>query len=112
MERLCFFIHLNEGKEAEYEQRHDELWPDMHAALLDAGFTNYSLFRRGTLVVAYAECTPDASSVLTAIGASEVNRRWAESFADIIMSMADDSGELLVADELWHLGPSEARAPS
>ncbi len=111
MERLCFLMHLHEGREAEYEQRHADLWPDMQAALLDAGFTNYSLFRRGTLVVAYAECVPDAATVLATIGDSEVNRRWGESFVDIIESMTDNSGELLTAREVWHLASSDAPAP-
>lgn len=103
MERLCFVMHLHEGKQAEYERRHADLWPDMHRAVLDAGFTNYSLFRRGTMVIAYVECVPDAASVLAAIGANSVNARWAESFGDIIESMTDESGQLLRADEVWHL---------
>lgn len=106
MERLCFLMQLHEGKQAEYERRHAELWPDMHAALLDAGFTNYSLFRRGTTVVAYAECVPDAATVLAAIADSEVNQRWGESFGDIIASMANEDGQLLLADEVWHLAPT------
>lgn len=106
MERLCFLMHLHEGKQAEYERRHAELWPDMHRAVLEAGFTNYSLFRRGTMVIAYVECVPDAATVLDAIGADAVNTRWAESFADIIESMSDEHGKLLSADEVWHLDES------
>ena len=52
MERLCFSMTLKPGQEAEYERRHDEIWPEMSEAVARAGFTNYSLFRRGTTVIA------------------------------------------------------------
>lgn len=103
MERLCFVIHLIPGRESEYERRHDELWDDMRDALVASGFRNYSLFRRGSDVIGYAECVPDAATVLSAMGATEVNRRWGESFGDIIASMTDDDGELIRYSEVWHL---------
>lgn len=103
MERLCFFIDLENGAEAEYERRHHELWPDMRDALLEAGYTNYSLFRRGTTVVGYAECVPDIESVSAAMAAAEVTPRWNASFAGVIKSITDEHGRLLRADEVWHL---------
>lgn len=43
MERLCFLIHLFEGGEEEYDQRHENIWPEMEDAVVAAGFRNYSL---------------------------------------------------------------------
>jgi L-rhamnose mutarotase len=103
MERLCFLMNLIPGREAEYERRHDEIWPEMRDAVSAAGFTNYGLFRRGSTVIGYAECVPDIASVLATIAASDVNARWAESFADIIESMTDESGDLIRFAEVWHL---------
>lgn len=53
MERLCYTFELAPGMEAEYERRHAEVWPEELTAITDAGFSNYSLFRRGREVVAY-----------------------------------------------------------
>jgi len=103
MERLCFFIELVPGTEEEYERRHRELWPEMHDALVEAGYTNYSLFRRGSTVVGYAECVPDVAAVLARMAASEVTPRWNASFAGIIDKITDENGSLVVAAELWHL---------
>lgn len=64
MERLCFLIHLIKDTGAEYDQRHDDIWPEMEAAVAAAGFRNYSLFRLGELAVGYAECEPDVETVL------------------------------------------------
>lgn len=103
MERLCFLIHLKPGQQAEYDRRHDEIWPDMRAAVARAGYTNYTLFRRGDLVVGYAECVPDVAAVSARMGEEEVGARWTESFTDIIDTMTDDDGVLLRVDEVWHL---------
>lgn len=103
MERLCFFIHLKPGAEGEYERLHREMWPEMTAALQECGFTNYSLFRRDLLVVGYLECVPTVADTFAAFGSTDVAARWNAAFADIINSMTDADGQLLVADEVWHL---------
>lgn len=103
MERLCFTMTLRPGREAEYERRHHEIWPDMVEALHRSGYRNYSLFRRGLTVIGYAECHPDLAGVAAAMGAEPVNGRWGESFADIIAELTDEAGDLITFAELWHL---------
>jgi L-rhamnose mutarotase len=102
MERLLFFIYLYEGKEAEYDKRHDELWPDMAQALTECGWTNYTLFRNGTTVVGYCEAVPNVATAAQKMGATEVNARWQESFKDIIRHITDREGNLLSYREVWH----------
>ncbi len=103
MERVCFTFELRPGTEAEYKRRHDEIWPELVEAIRDAGFRNYSLFRRGTQVIGYVECHPDAATAFEKIGATEVNTRWSEWFEDVIVELVDDQGNLFRADEVWHL---------
>jgi L-rhamnose mutarotase len=75
----------------------------MIEAIQKAGIRNYSLFRRGLQVTAYAECHPDAATAFGKIGASDVNARWAAWFEDVIEQLTDEQGELFRADEVWHL---------
>lgn len=103
MQRICFLMEIIPGREAEYERRHREIWPDLVAALQDAGVRNYSLFRRGTTVVAYAECHPDAATSFGKVGATEVNKRWADWFTDVLAQHTDADGQLVEATEVWHL---------
>lgn len=103
MERLCFTLELVPGKETDYQQRHDQAWPEMLRALHTAGYRNYTLFRRGSTVVGYAECEPDVATVLAAIGSTDVNQRWSESFDGIIAGLTDEQGDLRVFAEVWHL---------
>ncbi len=103
MERLCFTFEIRPGMEAEYKRRHDEIWPELVEAIKDAGLANYSLFRRGTEIVAYVECHPDVASAFGKLGPTEVNARWSEWFEDVIVSLTDENGELYRLEEVWHL---------
>ena len=103
MQRILFTFEIYAGTEAEYKRRHDEIWPELVQVLQEAGIKNYTLFRRGTRVMAYAECDPDAETAFGKVGATDVNRRWSEWFKDTIVTLADDEGKLFQADEVWHL---------
>jgi L-rhamnose mutarotase len=101
--RFCFMFEIKPGTEAEYKRRHDEIWPELVDVIKGAGVSNYSLFRRGTQVVAYCECEPDVATSFAKIGESDANTRWSEYFEDVIVSLTDEDGELFVAQEVWHL---------
>jgi L-rhamnose mutarotase len=103
MERVCFTFEIRPGTEAEYKRRHDEIWPELVEAIKDAGFANYSLFRRGTTIVAYAECEPDVATAFAKLAPVEVNVRWAKWFEDVIVSLTDENGQLYLIEEVWHL---------
>jgi L-rhamnose mutarotase len=103
MERLCFTFKVFAGQEAEYKRRHDEIWPELVEAIQQAGFRNYSLFRRQQDVVGYVECHPDVASAFQELSQSEANTRWSEWFKDVIVSLTDENGDLMTLDEVWHL---------
>src|SRR5580704_12373398 len=77
MERLCFVMELNPGQEEKYDRVHREMFPEMHDALVGAGYQNYTIFRLRTTVVGYAECVPDVATVLDRMANDPVSRRWA-----------------------------------
>jgi L-rhamnose mutarotase len=103
LERLCFTFELYPGQEAEYQRRHDEIWPELVREIERSGFRNYSLFRRDRQVIAYMECHPDAASAFAALAGSDPVARWAEWFGDVIVSMTDANGDLMLLREVWHL---------
>lgn len=103
MERHCFTFELKPGQEAEYQRRHDEIWPELVADLRAAGIRNYTLFRRGLQVIAYCECHPDAETAFGRMADSEANARWSAWFEDVIERLSDEQGRLFAAEEVWHL---------
>ncbi len=43
MEKYAFKMKLNSGMEAEYQRRHDEIWPELVQLLKQAGVSDYSI---------------------------------------------------------------------
>ncbi len=103
MERLCYTFDLAEGMEEEYERRHAEVWPELLTALKESGFSNYSLFRRGTEVIAYVECEPSVEEALARLERFEVNARWSSYIRSIMTRSVDENGRFFSVREIWHL---------
>jgi L-rhamnose mutarotase len=101
--RYCFTFEIRPGAGDEYKRRHDEIWPELVEVIQGSGVTNYSLFRRGTQVIAYCECEPDVATAFGKIGESEANARWSIYFEDLIVALTDEDGKLFEAQEVWHL---------
>ena len=100
--RACFVFEIRPGAEVEYRRRHDDIWPEAVAAIRRAGLRNYSLFRRGNQIIAYVEADDIAAS-FAELGGTDVAARWGEHMSDLIVSLADEHGQLRWADEVWHL---------
>jgi L-rhamnose mutarotase len=103
MERLCYVFELAPGQEDEYLRRHERVWPEVIDAIKEAGFSNYSLFRRGREVYAYAECEPTVDAAMAKLEAMDVNRRWSEYIRAVMTRSVDEEGRLFTAEEIWHL---------
>lgn len=103
MERACFTLTLVPGTEEEYDRRHQHTWPDMIAAIQDAGLRNFTGFRRGTEVVYYVECHPSRDEAFARMDAAEVNARWTAYFDGIIASRNDPSGRMFFLTEMSHV---------
>lgn len=114
MERLCHTFEIVEGTEAEYDRMHAEIWPELAAAILDAGYRDYTLFRRGTSVICVAQCHPDVETAQRRMSDCHQHLvdRWNVAMAPMIASMVDDAGELFRYDLCWHLDdPSGTALP-
>jgi L-rhamnose mutarotase len=48
-------MRLKPGNEAIYKEKHDNIWPEMLAAMKRDGIRNYSIYRHGLMLFAYLE---------------------------------------------------------
>lgn len=103
MERACFTLTLVPGSEGEYDRRHRNVWPELIAAIREAGLWNFTGFRRGTDVVYYVECHPTREEAFRRIDAEEINARWTASFEGIIASRNHSDGTMFFLDEVSHV---------
>ena len=94
MGRVCFTLQVRPERLAEYRQRHAAVWPEMLAALRDAGWHDYSLFLRDDgLLVGYLQ-TDDLAAAQAAMEATDVNRRWQAEMAPFFVDLPDGRPDL------------------
>ena len=98
-----FKMHLYEGMEAEYEKRHNELWPEMKDMIHEFGGKNYSIFldRETNTLFGYIEIESEekwARSANTAIC-----RRWWDYMADIMEVNPDNSPISIPLPEVFYM---------
>ncbi|MBF6520263.1 L-rhamnose mutarotase [Nocardia farcinica] len=103
-ERVCFLLSLRPDRIEDYLAAHTTVWPEMLAALREAGWTNYSLFLRPEdgLVVGYLE-TPDFAAAQAAMAASEVDARWQATMAQYFQPGARPGDGMHRLTEYFHL---------
>jgi L-rhamnose mutarotase len=104
-QRVCFLLQVRPERVATYRERHRAVWPEMRAALSQAGWHNYSLFLRDDgLLIGYLECE-DFQAARQAMEATAVNRRWqaemGELFVDLEGQRPDERMQPL--EEVFHL---------
>lgn len=88
MERIAFQLRIREGKQAEYDEAHRRVWPELLREMEAMGITDYSIFRRGQQLFLYMH-VPSFEDVLAKLGVSDVNRRWQETMAPLFEPVPD-----------------------
>lgn len=103
VQRICFTMRLRQDRVEDYLRDHAGVWPEMLAALTEAGWTNYSLFirREDGLIIGYLE-TEDFERAQSEMSRREVNARWQSSMASYFDSGSPD-GSLDPCEEYFHL---------
>ena len=103
MEPVCFLARVRPERLDEYRARHNEVWPEMLAALRAAGWGNYSIFLAGDgLLVGYLE-TDDYETALAAMAATDVNKRWQAEMAEFFVAGGAPDESFLRIAEIFHL---------
>jgi L-rhamnose mutarotase len=103
VERLCHSFRIVPGTEEECVRRHCEIWPELIQAMKEAGFSNYSLFRRVTDVVANCECSPEIETCFNLCAEAGIAGRWQEHMRGIVVALVGPEGNLVRFAEDWHL---------
>jgi len=102
--RVCFLLKVKAHLLEEYTRRHEQVWPDMVAALRETGWRNYSLFLQPDgLLVGYFE-TDDLDAALAGMAATDVNTRWQTEMAPFFEQLDGKPDEGIVPlTEVFHL---------
>lgn len=83
-ERIAFRMVLNPGQAEEYRRRHDEIWPQMLAALREAGISDYTIWLDPETNHLFATLVRADDHTMDDLPQTQINRRWWDFMADIM----------------------------
>ena len=80
----AFRMKLKPGAIEEYKRRHDVLWPDLAAALKEAGIYDYSIFLDEETLYLFAVLKLAPDNRTDALPGQPVMQRWWDYMADLM----------------------------
>ena len=86
-----FCMKLYPGQEAEYEKRHNELWPEMKDMIHAHGGKNYSIFLDRETLTLYGYIEIEDAELWARSAATEINQKWWAYMTDIMETNPDNS---------------------
>lgn len=89
-ERIAFRMNLNPGQAAEYERRHDEIFPDLVTVLKVAGVSDYSICLDPETHHLFAILTRTDDHTMDRLPEEEIVKRWWAHMADIMETHPDN----------------------
>ena len=102
MQQIAFTMHLKPGNEAEYQRRHDEIWPELSAALTDAGVRDYAIFldrNTGTLFAVQRQIDGHTADALPTL---PIVQKWWAYMADLMDTNPDNSPVVTPLDRVFY----------
>jgi len=110
MLRHAFTMKLRPGAFAEYKRMHDELWPDLFAAIEESGVATMTIFEVDPEhLVLYSEIRDEET--WGKLRGSEVHQRWTDALRELFV--LNDEGAPDVGDmrEIFHIQTSVTDEP-
>ena len=103
MERLAFKMYLNEGQKEVYKKRHDELWPELHQLLKEAGVSEYSIFldEETSTLFAFQKVSGEGGS--QDLGQTEIVQKWWAFMSGIMKCNPDNSPVTVPLEEVFYM---------
>ena len=103
MIRKAFVMSVHAGQEAEYEHRHQPIWPDLEKVLFEHGVATYSIFLNPQTRQLFAYVEFENEEKWQAIADTEVCQRWWKHMKEIMPTNADNSPNARELREVFHI---------
>lgn len=88
---MAFKMHLNQGMKEEYIKRHDQIWSELKALLLQAGISEYHIFLDEETNTLFAFQKVSGESGSQDLGETEIVKKWWAYMKDIMETNPDNS---------------------
>ena len=100
--RVAFKMKLKPGMQAEYQKRHEAIWPELAKLISDAGISDYSIFLDAETNILFA-VQEVAGQNSQALGENPVVQQWWIYMADLMETNPDHSPVSKPLVEVFHL---------
>ena len=84
MQKYGFKMRLNPSCQAEYQKRHDAIWPELVDLLHDAGVSDYSIFLDPETLTLFGVLTRTDDHKMDDLPNHPVMRRWWDHMAPLM----------------------------
>lgn len=103
MIRKAFIFQLKPDCRAEYQRRHNPIWPELAEVLRQHGARNYSIFYQGENDKLFGYVEIEDEIRWQAIAQTEVCQRWWAYMRDLMDTNPDNSPVAVELEEVFHL---------
>lgn len=103
MQRHAFKMFLNPGMKAQYQKRHDEIWPELVVLLKDAGISNYSIHLDEETNVLFGYLERKDNHTMDDLPNLPVMKKWWAFMSDIMACNADGSPKAIALNEVFYM---------
>lgn len=103
MQKYAFKMRLNPGMRAEYEKRHDEIWPELVALLKQAGVSDYSIHLDEETHTLFGVLWRTDDHKMDDLPAHPVMQKWWAHMADIMETDANNEPVSVPLDTVFHM---------
>ena len=99
----CYIYRLVPGQGPLYDRYHADVWPEVRESLRASGITDYSIYRRGDLVISV--WTRDLAAPAPELS-PEIRQRiheWDALMEPLFVTYQDEQGQPLFAERIFRL---------
>ncbi len=103
MIRRAFRMSVSDGQAAEYERRHNPIWPDLERTLLEHGVGSYTIFLDPETNDLFAYVEFESEARWSEVAKTDVCQRWWRHMRDVMPANADNSPVSRDCREVFHV---------
>ncbi|HRN58483.1 MAG TPA: L-rhamnose mutarotase [Agriterribacter sp.] len=103
MHRLAFTMKLHKGFEAEYQKRHDAIWPELQSLLKESGIQEYSIFLDEATGSLFGYLKINDTTAIDTLPQQPVMQRWWQYMKDIMEVNNDASPVSIPLKEVFYM---------
>ncbi|HEV7308844.1 L-rhamnose mutarotase [Ensifer sp.] len=103
MEKYAFRMRLNPGMAAEYQARHDAIWPELERLLKEAGVSDYSIHLDEETGMLFGVLWRTDDHRMADLPSHPVMRKWWAHMADIMETRPDNEPVAVPLKTVFHM---------